>query len=222
MTEERTEPRCPPLAAKIAREYGTPCAVIDMDRVERNIARIQKACDDAGVANRPHIKTHKNPMLAQMQIAAGAKGITCQKLGEAEIMADAGIDDILISYNLLGDEKMARLGALQGKANVTVAADNSVVVADLPKAAAASGRALSVVVECDTGRKRAGVETPGRSDRAGARDRGSQGPDLRRLHAVSDRDRLGRRAEILRRGAGRRARARARRRPSSPPAARRT
>jgi D-serine deaminase-like pyridoxal phosphate-dependent protein len=149
-----------PLAAKIAREYGTPCAVIDMDRVERNIARIQAACDAAGVANRPHIKTHKNPMLAQMQIAAGAKGITCQKLGEAEIMADAGISDILISYNLLGDEKMARLGALQGKADVTVAADNSVVVADLPKAAAASGRTLSVVVECDTGRKRAGVETP--------------------------------------------------------------
>ncbi|MCA1395510.1 D-TA family PLP-dependent enzyme [Bradyrhizobium sp. BRP56] len=149
-----------PLAAKIAKEYGTPCAVIDMDRVERNIARIQKACDKAGVANRPHIKTHKNPMLAQLQIKAGAKGITCQKLGEAEIMADSGIDNILISYNLLGDEKMARLGALQGKANVTVAADNSVVVGDLPKAAAASGRALSVVVECDTGRKRAGVETP--------------------------------------------------------------
>ncbi|MCC8981404.1 D-TA family PLP-dependent enzyme [Bradyrhizobium acaciae] len=149
-----------PLAAKIAKEYGTPCAVIDMDRVERNIARIQKACDEAGVANRPHIKTHKNPMLAQLQIKAGAKGITCQKLGEAEIMADSGIDNILISYNLLGDEKMARLGALQGKADVTVAADNSVVVGDLPKAAAASGRPLSVVVECDTGRKRAGVETP--------------------------------------------------------------
>ena len=149
-----------PLAARIAREYGTPCAVIDMDRVERNIARIQKACDEAGIANRPHIKTHKNPMLAQLQIKAGAKGITCQKLGEAEIMADSGIDDILISYNLLGDEKMARLGALQGKANVTVAADNSVVIGDLPKAAAASGRPLPVVVECDTGRKRAGVETP--------------------------------------------------------------
>lgn len=149
-----------PLAAKIAREYGTPCAVIDMDRVERNIARIQKACDDAGVANRPHIKTHKNPTIAKMQVAAGAKGITCQKLGEAEIMANAGIDDILISYNLLGEEKMARLGALQAKANMTVAADNSTVVAGLPKAAAASGRPLSVVVECDTGRKRAGVETP--------------------------------------------------------------
>jgi len=149
-----------PLAARIAREYGTPVAVIDLDRVERNIARVQAACDAAGVANRPHIKTHKSPMLARRQIEAGARGITCQKLGEAEVMADAGIDDILISYNLLGDEKMARLAALQGKANMTVAADHAVVIDTLPKAAAMSGRPLSVVVECDTGRKRAGVETP--------------------------------------------------------------
>src|ERR1700727_1041528 len=110
-----------PLAAKLAREYGTPVAVIDMDRVERNIARVQKACDAAGVANRPHVKTHKSPMLAKMQIAAGAKGITCQKIGEAEVMAEAGIDDMLISYNLMGEEKMARLGALQAKAKMTVA-----------------------------------------------------------------------------------------------------
>src|SRR3974377_1311388 len=109
-----------PLAAKIAREYGTPCAVIDMDKVERNIARVQAACDAAGVANRPHIKTHKSPMLAKMQVAAGASGITCQKLGEAEVMAEAGIDDILISYNLLGDEKMAALGALAAQGNIQV------------------------------------------------------------------------------------------------------
>src|SRR6202142_2642283 len=149
-----------PLAAKIAREYGTPAAVIDMDKVERNVARIQAACDAAGVANRPHIKTHKSPMLAKLQIEAGAKGITCQKLGEAEVMADAGIDNILISYNPVGEEKRARLGALQTKANMTVAADNPVVIAGLPRAVAHSGRPLSVVVECDTGRQRAGVETP--------------------------------------------------------------
>jgi D-serine deaminase-like pyridoxal phosphate-dependent protein len=149
-----------PLAAKIARDYGTPIAVIDMNRVERNIARVQAACDAAGIANRPHIKTHKSPDLAKLQIAAGAKGITCQKLGEAEVMAEAGIDEILISYNLIGEEKMMRLGALQAKADMTVAVDNSVVVAGLPQAAAASGRPLQVVVECDTGRKRAGVETP--------------------------------------------------------------
>ncbi|WP_315766002.1 MULTISPECIES: D-TA family PLP-dependent enzyme [unclassified Bradyrhizobium] len=149
-----------PLAAKIAREYGTPCAVIDMDRVERNIARVQAQCEAAGVANRPHIKTHKSPVLAKLQIAAGAQGITCQKIGEAEIMAGAGIDNILISYNLIGEEKMARLAALQAKADMTVAADNATVIEGLPQAAKQSGRTLSVVVECDTGRKRAGVETP--------------------------------------------------------------
>src|SRR5579859_5844068 len=122
-----------PLAAKIAKEYGTPCAVIDMDRVERNIARVQAACDAAGVANRPHIKTHKSPMLAKMQIAAGARGITCQKIGEAEVMAEAGIDNILISYNLLGEEKMARLGALLARANVTVSVDNLTVIDGLIK-----------------------------------------------------------------------------------------
>lgn len=149
------------LAAKISREYGTPALVIDMDRVERNIRRVQAICDAAKIANRPHIKTHKSPYLADLQIKAGAKGITCQKLGEAEVMADAGIDDILISYNLIGDEKMERLGALMKSASVTVAADNPVTIAGLPKAATAAGRPLAVVIECDTGRKRAGVETPG-------------------------------------------------------------
>src|SRR6185437_15184359 len=149
-----------PLAAKIAKEYGKPCAVIDMDRVERNIARVQVACDTAGVANRPHIKTHKSPLLAQMQIAAGATGITCQKLGEAEVMADGGIDDILISYNLLGEAKIGRLGALLKRVTVTAAADNATVVAALAQAGKIAGRPLGVVIECDTGRKRAGVERP--------------------------------------------------------------
>src|SRR5438034_10341679 len=139
-----------PLAAKIARDYGTPAAVIDMERVERNITRVQAACDAAGLANRPHIKTHKSPTLAKLQIAAGARGITCQKLGEAEVMADAGIDDILISYNLIGEEKMARLGALQAKANMTVAADNPVVIAVLSLSAADAGRPPSAVGTCVT------------------------------------------------------------------------
>lgn len=150
-----------PLAEKIARDYGTPAVVIDMDRVEANIARVQAQCDAAGLANRPHIKTHKSPELAKLQVAAGAKGITCQKIGEAEVMAAAGLDDILISYNLLGEEKMQRLGRLLERATVTVAADNPTVIADLPKAAGVAGRPLGVVIECDTGRKRAGVETPG-------------------------------------------------------------
>lgn len=148
------------LAATIAREYGTPALVVDMDRVEHNIARVQAVCDAAGIANRPHIKTHKSPFLARLQIEAGARGLTCQKLGEAEVMAAAGLDDILISYNLIGEEKTARLGALLATTRVTVTADNSVVVEGLPAAAAAAGQPLPVMVECDTGRKRAGVETP--------------------------------------------------------------
>ena len=148
------------LARKIARDYGTPAVVIDMDIVERNIARVQAQCDAAGVANRPHIKTHKSPYLAKLQHEAGARGITCQKLGEAEIMADGGLNDILISYNLLGEEKMARLAALMRRADVTVVADNAVVVAGLQQAARLAECPLKVAVECDTGRKRAGVETP--------------------------------------------------------------
>jgi D-serine deaminase-like pyridoxal phosphate-dependent protein len=147
------------LKAKVAREFGTPAVVVDLDVVERNIARVQELCDAAGVANRPHIKTHKSPVIASMQRDAGARGITCQKIGEAEVMAEAGHEDILIAYNILGEEKLNRLGRLLSRTKVTVAADNPTVVAGLPEAAATAGRDLSVVVECDTGRKRAGVES---------------------------------------------------------------
>ena len=147
------------LKTRIAREFGSPAVVIDLDVVARNIARVQALCDGAGLANRPHIKTHKIPALAELQRKAGASGITCQKLGEAEIMAAAGFDDILISYNILGVEKVERLGALLAKADVTVCADNATVIEGLPRAGEIAGRPLGVLIECDTGRKRAGVET---------------------------------------------------------------
>lgn len=145
------------LKAEIARRFGTPAVVVDLDIVERNIARVQAMCDAAGIANRPHIKTHKSPLIATMQRDAGARGITCQKIGEAEVMAEAGLDDILIAYNILGEQKLGRLGALLSRTRITVAADNPTVVAGLPQAAAIAGRNLDVLVECDTGRKRAGV-----------------------------------------------------------------
>lgn len=149
------------LKSRIAREFGTPQLVVDLDVVDRNIARAQALCDAKGVANRPHIKTHKSVELMQRQLAAGAKGITCQKIGEAEAMASGGADDIFISYNLLGEEKMARLAQLMRVATMRVAADNPLVVEHLGRAAAAAEMPLRVRVECDTGRKRAGVETPG-------------------------------------------------------------
>ena len=150
------------LKAEIARLYGTPALVVDLDVVERNIARVQGLMDGAGVANRPHIKTHKSPVLAGLQRDAGAKGITCQKLGEAEVFADAGFEDILITYNVFGEEKEARITALLQRTPVrlTIAADNPVTLAGLARAGVAAERDVGVVIECDTGRKRAGVESP--------------------------------------------------------------
>lgn len=148
------------LKTTIIENFGTPCAVIDLDVVEHNIAKAQSLCDAAGQANRPHIKTHKSPILAQMQIDAGARGITCQKLGEAEIMANAGISDILIATNLLGAARSGRLAALQKRIPLKVCADNPVSLAEYSKAATNANRAIDVVIECDTGQLRAGVETP--------------------------------------------------------------
>jgi D-serine deaminase-like pyridoxal phosphate-dependent protein len=147
------------LKQQVAREFGTPAVVVDLDIVERNITRVQALCDKAGVRNRPHIKTHKSPVLARMQIAAGAKGVTCQKLGEAEVMAEGGIDDILISYNLIGAARSGRLAAFLRHGDPVVCADNPVTLAAYAEAAKSAGRALKVAIECDTGRKRAGVET---------------------------------------------------------------
>lgn len=144
----------------ISENFGTPCHVVDLDCVERNIKRAQTLCDDAGVANRPHIKTHKSPLLANMQIAAGAKGITCQKLGEAEVMAEAGITDIILATNLLGAARSGSLAALQSRIPLKVCADNPVTLAEYSKAANTAGRAIDVLIECDTGQKRAGVESP--------------------------------------------------------------
>ncbi len=149
------------LKQEISNRFGSPCVVIDLERVEANIAKLQGQCEAAGVANRPHTKTHKSPVLAKMQVEAGASGITCQKLGEAEVMVDGGLDNILISYNLLGSEKMGRLGALSRRANISVVADNLVVVNALTEAGRVAGRPINVLVECDTGQKRAGVETSG-------------------------------------------------------------
>jgi D-serine deaminase-like pyridoxal phosphate-dependent protein len=147
------------LKLEIATTFGTPCAVIDLDVVDRNIARVQAICDTAGVANRPHIKTHKIPALALAQIAAGAHGITCQKLGEAEVMAAAGIDNILVSYNLIGAARSGRLGALRRSVDLTVCADNPVTIAAYADAAIQAEKPIGVAIECDTGRQRAGVET---------------------------------------------------------------
>src|SRR5215212_8225147 len=105
----------------------TPAATVDLDAVQRNIARMQGYCDEHGLAFRPHIKTHKLPAIAHMQVEAGAVGITCQKLGEAEVMESAGLKDTLLSFPLVGSAKAERLAALAGEVSVAVAADSEAV-----------------------------------------------------------------------------------------------
>jgi D-serine deaminase-like pyridoxal phosphate-dependent protein len=142
-------------------ELETPVPVVDMDRMEANINRLQTYLDEHKIASRPHIKTHKIPEIAQKQMDAGAVGITCQKLSEAEVMADAGFNDIFVPYNIVGERKLKRLMNLAARAHVSVTADSSVVVRGLSKAAQESGLTLTVLVECDTGAHRCGVQSPG-------------------------------------------------------------
>jgi D-serine deaminase-like pyridoxal phosphate-dependent protein len=143
-------------------DLETPVAMVDLDRLEHNINRVQTYLSQHGIANRPHIKTHKIPAIAQMQMKAGAAGITCQKLGEAEVMAGAGISDIFLPYNLIGEAKLGRLIRLTQRAGLkmSVTADSETVARGLSDAASNSGSLLDVLVEFDTGAQRCGVQSP--------------------------------------------------------------
>ena len=107
----------------------TPALLVDLDGLEDNLDRYQRYFDEHGIGLRPHIKTHKCVAIAHMQMRRGAIGITCQKLGEAEVMAEGGVDrDILIPYNIIGAQKLARLVALARNTRLTVAADSEYTV----------------------------------------------------------------------------------------------
>src|SRR6478672_349466 len=122
----------------------TPAAIVDLDLLESHIKRFQAYLNQHGIANRPHIKTHKIPEIAHMQIAAGAVGITCQKLGEAEVMVQAGVTDIFLPYNLLGAAKLDRLMRLARRAKISVTADSEVTARGLADAAQRAGQTLTV------------------------------------------------------------------------------
>lgn len=141
--------------------YGlsTPVVLIDEHIVDANIKRVQAYLDQAGKKSRPHIKTHKIPRFAQKQLDAGAVGITCQKISEAQIFADAGVQDILLTFNIVGAEKMAPLHQLNGQVTLSVVADSAVTIDGLA-AAFAGQKPLTVLVECDTGGGRCGVQSP--------------------------------------------------------------
>ncbi|MEO9298910.1 D-TA family PLP-dependent enzyme [Devosia alba] len=141
-------------------EVDTPAVLIDIDRVEASLKRAQDYADAHGIKLRPHIKTHKLPRFAKRAMALGAVGITVQKLGEAEVMADAGISEIFLPYNILGAAKLARLKALHERVHITVTADSVDIVAGLSSTFAHAAQPLTVLVECDTGMGRCGVQSP--------------------------------------------------------------
>ena len=139
----------------------TPAVLVDLNIAEANVRAFQDYCDSHGLQLRPHIKTHKLPRLAEYQIEQGAIGITCQKITEAEAMIAGGdMRDILITYNILGQGKVARLRALSEQLRLSVVADNAAVVEGLSAGFADATTPLPVLVECNTGADRCGVETP--------------------------------------------------------------
>jgi D-serine deaminase-like pyridoxal phosphate-dependent protein len=143
-------------------DLDTPAVTIDLPIMEANIRRVQAHLARHDVANRPHVKTHKIPAIGRMQMEAGAIGITVQKIGEAEVFADAGVaDDVLLTYNVLGAAKLNRLMAVAKRVRrLTVVLDNEVVARGLSEAGARHGVDVRFLIECDSGFGRNGVQTP--------------------------------------------------------------
>jgi D-serine deaminase-like pyridoxal phosphate-dependent protein len=150
------------------QDIDTPALVVDLDAVERNVDRMQARCDEHGLKLRPHIKTHKLPALAHLQLARGAVGIACQKLGEAEVMAAAGVRDILLSYPIVGAAKARRFAALAESIAMAAVGDSPDVARGLSAALAEIGASAAFLVECDTGYGRTGVQSPEAAAELGA------------------------------------------------------
>ncbi len=151
-------------------EPSTPFLVVDVERLRANIARVAAAAADAGVALRPHAKTHKTLEIARMQLEAGAVGLTVATVGEAEVFVEAGVADVFVAYPLwVDDEKSRRLAALAERATVAVGVDSAESAVELGRRVPG----LAVLVEVDCGQHRTGVAPSDAGDVAvAARDAG--------------------------------------------------
>jgi D-serine deaminase-like pyridoxal phosphate-dependent protein len=138
-------------------ELDTPCLVLDLDLVERNLDTMARLVAGTGVRLRPHAKTHKTPALALMQLQRGAIGVCCAKLGEAEVMASGGVSDILITSEIVGERKIRRLIGLARQTRVTVVVDDAGAATRLSEAADAAGLRLRCLVDIDVGTNRTGI-----------------------------------------------------------------
>jgi D-serine deaminase-like pyridoxal phosphate-dependent protein len=134
----------------------TPALVVDLDQMENNIKSMAEKAKKAGIKLRPHTKTHKSPKVALKQIEAGADGITVAKLGEAEVMYQHGINDILIAYPIVGETKLKRLEKLAKEANIKVSLDSVEVAKGISKVGQNIGKTIPLYIEVDTGLGRVG------------------------------------------------------------------
>jgi D-serine deaminase-like pyridoxal phosphate-dependent protein len=140
-------------------QLDTPSLIVDVDKLERNLRRMQDVANRSGVRLRPHTKTHKSPDIARMQVDIGAGGITVAKLSEALVMADAGFEDILITCPVYGQAKWEKIPALLDKAQATFNLDSLEVAEGLSAVGAKIGKRLRVYLEVDCGVGRCGVPT---------------------------------------------------------------
>ncbi len=141
-------------------QIETPCLLIDLDILEKNIRTMAEFFKDKKAKLKPHFKTFKCPAIAHKIINSGAKGICCAKLGEAEILVNSGIKDVLIANQIVDPDKIFRLAGLaHGESKITVLVDNEENVRELSKAASLVGSTIYVLVEVDVGMKRCGVNT---------------------------------------------------------------
>ena len=157
-----------PLPGTPVEDLDTPAIIVDLDIAESNIKAMADFAKENGVSMRPHMKTGKSPFWARKLMDAGAIGVCAAKVGEAEILADGGIREILIPNQVVGATKIRRLFGVSARSNVTVAVDSHENVAELSEAAQAFGIELGVILEVETGMNRAGVE-PGEVEHTATR-----------------------------------------------------
>jgi D-serine deaminase-like pyridoxal phosphate-dependent protein len=148
------------LIGAAVEQVDTPALLLDLDILDRNIAQMAALVANTGVALRPHVKTHKSPLIAHSQIAAGAVGVCCAKLSEAEVMVAGGIPDVLVTTPAVAPEKIRRLVSLARQATVAVVVDDLRNIRALSEAAKEEKVTLHLLVEINVGQNRCGV-TPG-------------------------------------------------------------
>ena len=140
-------------------DLDTPALIVDLDVMDANLIRMQEYCNQHTLGLRPHIKTHKIPDLAKRQMDLGAVGIACQKIGEVEVMVNAGLPDIMIPYNLVGKHKLERLAALARRAQITVSVDSTDVASPMGEYLHQQGLAIQTLIEVTSELDRCGVTT---------------------------------------------------------------